>query len=110
MNGLSPEMQEKARLIQARFAVKLLPKLEEMSVQLALVRQQPVDRTLLHVLYRQLHSLAGSAGTFGFAELGERARLLEYQVLAWHDGAGCTAADFDTIAAGLLELEAIRAK
>lgn len=41
------------------------------------VKQQPEDTENLTELYRNAHSLAGSAGTFNFSRVGERAKDLE---------------------------------
>jgi len=39
-------------------------------------------------IHAQLHRLAGSGGTFGFAELSRQARMLEVQAKAWLDAGG----------------------
>lgn len=43
---------------------------------------QPHERDAFVTLHRLLHTLASSAGTFGFAELGVRARKLEEDLQA----------------------------
>ena len=43
----------------------------------ALVRQSPEDSSNVRELHRQVHSMAGSAGTFGYRRLGQAARNLE---------------------------------
>jgi diguanylate cyclase (GGDEF)-like protein len=41
------------------------------------------DRSNLDGLHHRLHKLAGSGGTFGFTNLGNRARVLEQRVKEW---------------------------
>ncbi|MGT0149834.1 Hpt domain-containing protein [Vibrio metschnikovii] len=41
---------------------------------------KPDDTAYLEQLHSTLHTLAGSAGTFGFNQLGRQARLFEQQV------------------------------
>lgn len=43
------------------------------------------DRTVLTALRQQLHTIAGSGGTFGQAALSEQARVLELGIIAWLD-------------------------
>lgn len=60
-----------------------LPQLAEKALQL-LTCSDPREQLLrLTELRDELHRLAGSAGTFGFNELGTRARLLEQQTQQW---------------------------
>ncbi|MDX7800523.1 diguanylate cyclase [Aeromonas caviae] len=60
-----------------------LPQLAEKALQL-LTCTDPREQLLrLTELRDELHRLAGSAGTFGFNELGTRARLLEQQTQQW---------------------------
>jgi len=46
------------------------------------------DHTSWKNLHRHLHSLAGSAGTFGHHELGDRARELEHRIHDMLDNGG----------------------
>ncbi|HSC68633.1 MAG TPA: diguanylate cyclase [Cellvibrio sp.] len=58
-----------------------------------------LQHAALDQLSQKLHKLAGSAGSFGFAELGRQAKKLELQALSW-----LTAAPLDT---GMLRLFAV---
>lgn len=46
-------------------------------------KQKLDDETIQKNLYRAVHSLAGSAGTFGFAEVGTSARQLLNTIKEW---------------------------
>jgi diguanylate cyclase (GGDEF)-like protein len=59
-----------------------------------------------HVLFRALHAIAGSAGTFGFKALGAKARELEDMVLSCRDGGTPESACVGSLVDGLLELRA----
>lgn len=41
------------------------------------------DREVLTLLRQQLHTIAGSGGTFGQTGLGEQARSLELTIISW---------------------------
>src|SRR3546814_16247183 len=45
------------------------------------------DLLVMLSIRERLHRLAGAAGTFGFAKLGERARQLEQRAARWLDSA-----------------------
>nr|WP_246347339.1 diguanylate cyclase [Desulfurispira natronophila] len=69
--------------LHEQYTVKLRGELQSLS---DLVSDVPSDFSkLLDTLHQRLHKLAGSAGTFGFAELSEKARQLEIQVKLWLD-------------------------
>ncbi|QLC72901.1 diguanylate cyclase [Pseudomonas sp. LPB0260] len=82
----SSALQRHLQQLGEQFAERLkeeLPLLDEQA-QLLLRACTPADqRRHLNSLRNQLHRLAGSAGTFGFASLGERARQLEQQAERW---------------------------
>ena len=82
------ELERQLQLLSARFGERLqqeLPELAERAGQLLLSSDPDDQRQRLSSLREQLHKLAGAAGTFGFARLGERARELEQQALHWLD-------------------------
>ncbi|MET3108201.1 chemotaxis protein histidine kinase CheA [Oxalobacteraceae bacterium GrIS 2.11] len=54
--------------------------LADMNQLLQTIGQNAEDQPTWKTLHRQLHSLAGSAGTFGYTELGDRARELENRI------------------------------
>jgi diguanylate cyclase (GGDEF)-like protein len=74
-----PELQEKLRALEAVFSERLPERLTEIDAALALCVQHAFRQEQgVATLHRLLHTLAGSAGTFGFVELGTRARECEH--------------------------------
>ena len=65
------------RALTVMFVEKLPGKLLEMETALNQLVQNKDDPETLNLLYRLLHTMAGSAGTFGFDEIGLEARALE---------------------------------
>ncbi|MFQ2757181.1 diguanylate cyclase [Aeromonas caviae] len=80
------DLQAHLQQLSEQFLQRLrqeLPQLAEKALQL-LTCSDPREQLLrLTELRDELHRLAGSAGTFGFNELGTRARLLEQQTQQW---------------------------
>lgn len=72
-------LQDKLQELEAIFAARLPGKMAELREALARCFEQAPEVENLHTLYRLIHSLAGSAGIFGFHELGVRVRELEYE-------------------------------
>ncbi len=80
MPPLQPEgFAERLSELGAQFRDGLPQRLRAIERDLARLRQGQGD---WHELRRRLHSLAGSAGTFGLAELSAEARALEHAVQA----------------------------
>lgn len=80
------ELQQHLQLLGEQFAQRLreeLPQLADKAAQLQQAADPGEQLQHLTALREQLHKLAGSAGTFGFAELGQRARELELQTQQW---------------------------
>ena len=69
--------QERLRALQQDWRAQLPARLQEIRDQLAACRAAPQDDAALQVLHRQVHTLAGSAGSFGEPELGRQAREIE---------------------------------
>ncbi|GAB3542389.1 hypothetical protein GCM10027343_14270 [Noviherbaspirillum agri] len=63
--------------IQAAYTAQLPERLREIGTFLQHCLSEPHIDTHFQQLLMRLHKLAGSAGTFGFAELGQRATELE---------------------------------
>lgn len=66
--------------LEAMFTAKLPSKLQEIEAALRQFIQNTNDNEALKVLHRLLHTMAGSAGTFGFPEMGVQARAFEDRV------------------------------
>ncbi|MFC3115648.1 diguanylate cyclase [Cellvibrio fontiphilus] len=77
------EIAARLEALRADYAARLpgeIARLKEL-VALALVPEGQADA--LVELAQKLHKLAGSAGSFGFPELGKQAKKLELQVQGW---------------------------
>jgi HPt (histidine-containing phosphotransfer) domain-containing protein len=75
--------RELAKAIQAlgvTFIARIPTTLSGMQDELNAIEKNAPDHTAWKTLHRHLHSLAGSAGTFGHHELGDRARELEHRI------------------------------
>ncbi|MEB0139640.1 MULTISPECIES: diguanylate cyclase [unclassified Undibacterium] len=78
-------LQEKLRALELVFVQKLPSKFEEISAAMQLYIADRSNRDALVVLHRHLHTMAGSAGTFGFDAIGAQARVFESQMKPWLD-------------------------
>ena len=80
------DLQTHLQQLGEQFSQRLreeLPQLADKALQLQACADPSEQLQRLSELRDQLHKLAGSAGTFGFSELGARARLLEQQTQQW---------------------------
>lgn len=80
------DLQAQLQLLGEQFAQRLkeeLPQLADSAQQLQRSSDPTEQLEHLQDLRNQLHKLAGSAGTFGFKELGDQARLLEQHSQQW---------------------------
>lgn len=82
MAGLQAHLQQLGEQFSQRLREEL-PQLEDKALQLQACTDPSEQLQRLTELRDHLHKLAGSAGTFGFSELGARARLLEQQTQQW---------------------------
>jgi len=83
----------RARLaaLNAKFAATVPGTMDKLARALAACRADGATpgSAALHDVHELLHGLAGSAGTFGFATLGQEARRIEQQVrVVMKDGSG----------------------
>lgn len=69
--------------LQHRFANKIKFDLPDLLADLERLNGTVDDRSTLQSLLGRLHRLAGSAGSFGFEQLGVKARELEQEVQQW---------------------------
>ncbi|MEN3362895.1 MAG: hypothetical protein V7606_169 [Burkholderiales bacterium] len=72
--------------LNAMFTAGLPKRLSDIQAAMLAFIREPGDKTHLELLHNLLHSLAGSAGTFGFDEIGKRARQFEYFCDPWLEG------------------------
>jgi diguanylate cyclase (GGDEF)-like protein len=74
------ELQELLLNLGTEFRLRLeqeLPELRAQAAQLLIASAPDARQIILQFMRAQLHKLAGSAGTFGYAKLGKQARTLE---------------------------------
>lgn len=79
-------LQQQLAMLAQMFAARLENDLPEIAASATRVQDSaPGEQQQAHLqlLRQQLHKLAGAAGTFGFAALGQQARELELQAAAW---------------------------
>ena len=74
------DLNEAIRALGQLFLAKLPAKFLEIETAIQRFQIAPADRENFSLLHRSLHTMAGSAGTFGFPEMGEQARILEMQL------------------------------
>jgi chemotaxis protein histidine kinase CheA len=70
----------KMKALETVFINGLPERMQEISNAVDTCVAQPGEASVVAILHRYLHSIAGTAGTFGYAELGERARELELRL------------------------------
>ena len=92
--------------LRAQFVQRLEGAMAAFGTQLDCAADQ-VPPAVLREVHAQLHRLAGTGGTFGYAELSRRARQLEAQAKEWLDaGVPGTGAEWEAWRTGVLGLRA----
>jgi diguanylate cyclase (GGDEF)-like protein len=71
------EVAQKLELLKQRFRQKASADLEQLQVTVGRIGDGTCAADDIAAIYQSLHRLGGSAGTFGYAKLGEEARQLE---------------------------------
>ena len=80
--GSSDKVSSRLAELRERFAVRAANDLKELEQRAQLMQSQGAEPSVVADVCARLHRLAGSAGTFGFPELGEAARSLEKMLKA----------------------------
>jgi len=78
------DIQTRLKALREAYAKQLPDKLVEVAEQWQVMQQQPWDADRAKALHRSVHTLAGSAPTFGFNGVGQWARRAEHLLKAWH--------------------------
>ncbi|AVX11293.1 diguanylate cyclase [Stutzerimonas stutzeri] len=100
-------LQEQLTQLEQQFGERLQADLAELATlarDLQQTRATGSRRQLMLSVRERLHRLAGAAGTFGFASLGDNARQLEQRADRWLDSAKPGSRAADAFAAALLQL------
>ncbi|MGB5397984.1 MAG: response regulator [Gammaproteobacteria bacterium] len=71
------EIQQQLALLRARYASNLDTRIAQLNANINALETLPDSDSKLEEIFRQLHSLSGSAGTFGFHRISEQSRQLE---------------------------------
>jgi chemotaxis protein histidine kinase CheA len=74
------DLADAIRALGVIFIGRLPSALTSMDDELYSIEKDPHNQSAWKTLHRHLHSMAGSAGTFGHNELGDRARELENRI------------------------------
>jgi HPt (histidine-containing phosphotransfer) domain-containing protein len=77
------EIALKLQTLRDDYAVRLPTELQSLRDLVGTLDNPALQREALEHLNQKLHKLAGSAGSFGFPELGKQAKKLELQTQAW---------------------------
>jgi HPt (histidine-containing phosphotransfer) domain-containing protein len=93
-----PSFEERFAALEREWRQLLPAKLQEALRRMQACRTDPADAAELEELHRLLHTLAGSAGTFGLHDVGSGARAIEHELdrvmaLPARSGADFDAAD-----------------
>jgi chemotaxis protein histidine kinase CheA len=105
LSGSGGDFEAALRQFRAEFAAQLPVRLREAHERLQDCLDRPTNDDRLRALHAVVHRLAGSAGTFGMKELGNRARVIEDLLDDLLPRPGRTAADFAKVAQGIQSLE-----
>ena len=73
----SEEIQKQLTALRLEFASSLVPRVNQITEDINLLVTQTEPVASLQEIFRQIHSLSGSAGTFGFSQLSGQLRQLE---------------------------------
>jgi len=93
--------------LNEKFRAKLPQRLIEIRNCWLEAKRDSDDETIQKDLYRTVHSLAGSAGTFGFAEVGTSARQLLNTIKEWQSGTGISNSLLEEIEKKMDEFEQV---
>ncbi|MGZ5179966.1 MAG: Hpt domain-containing protein [Ramlibacter sp.] len=91
----APSFQERFAALGREWRAQVPGRLADVQARSAACRLAPGDAAALEELHRMVHTLAGSAGTFGLDELSVRARAMEHEVERLMALPARGAADFD---------------
>ncbi|MEN0039551.1 MAG: diguanylate cyclase [Cellvibrio sp.] len=77
------EIAKKLQALRDDYAARLPIEIESLRALVNDLSDPELQRNALDQLNQKLHKLAGSAGSFGFPELGKQAKKLELQAQTW---------------------------
>ncbi|NOX76831.1 MAG: diguanylate cyclase [Gammaproteobacteria bacterium] len=83
MNTPKPDIQARLQALREVYAKQLPPKLQSLVKMWETLSESNWNWDIASELYRELHTLAGSASTFGFPEIGQQASIAEHMIKIW---------------------------
>jgi HPt (histidine-containing phosphotransfer) domain-containing protein len=89
----APSFEERFAALGADWRAQLPARLATLQQLLGACLAAPQDTAVLQDLHRGVHSLAGSAGTFGLPALSVQAKSIEHQIEPLLESPARTAAD-----------------
>lgn len=104
MSEQAKKKAAKFRRLQQKYRDQLPERLNEIGEAWHVALASALDSEALTLFHRQLHSLAGSAGTFGYQQLGATARKLESRVIESVQGDRVETLDRETVESMLSQL------
>lgn len=105
MGQNSQDIQAKLQALRTAYAAQLPERIADIEASWRALGDACATPEPLHELHRKLHSMAGSAGTFGLPALGEAARSIEQRLKAWlKDSAQLPPAERGAITDGIAHL------
>lgn len=88
MDSFEKKLGERTRALRKQFAETLPERLQVLEGQFS-----RLESVSLEPSYRELHNIAGAAGTFGLMDLHHQVRVLELQLQSWLNGPGSITED-----------------
>lgn len=82
VTGATGDVSSRLAQLRERFTARAADDLKHLEERIRLMQGEGADSLVVSDVCARLHRLAGSAGTFGFPELGEAARSLEKMLKA----------------------------
>jgi HPt (histidine-containing phosphotransfer) domain-containing protein len=79
---VDPAFHDRLQALRDKYAASIPERLQAVADALALCKEGGGSAQCIDQLHHALHSIAGSAGSFGFKSLGDDARRVEQQVRA----------------------------
>ena len=101
---------EKFRLLQEAFRSQLSLRLATIRHTLTEADPRPDEDQAINEIYREIHNLVGSAGTFGYHQFSICARNFERMLLDYKDTALGAMANSTAVNCALTELETLAEK
>lgn len=98
------DIAEKLKALKDAYLARLPDELKQLALLLAELNSEEGRVPAMEQFNHKLHKLAGSAGSFGLADFGKKAKTLELEVQTWLAGAEPSAGQLQKFSAAVLGL------